>query len=118
MNDHGNLPSPLSPLDDEAKTHALIAYAFMLAGLFTLILWFVGGIWAIVKKPDISGSRFEDHYENIISVFWWGIFWGCLSFLLTLIGLGYVMLFVLFVWGLYRIIKGLAKITSNRAYLP
>jgi len=116
MSDQFLPPSPLSPQDDEAKTHALIAYALMLVGLFTLVFWFVGGIWAMVKKSDVTGSRFDDHFSNLITVFWWGIFWGVLGGLLSLIFIGYLMLFVLFVWVLFRLIKGLARLTSNRAF--
>lgn len=116
MSDQFIAPSPLTPQDDEAKTHALIAYALMLVGLFTVVFWFVGGIWAMVKKSDVSGSRFDDHYTNLITTFWWGIFWAILGGLLCLIMVGYVVLFVLFVWVLYRLIKGLAKLTSNRAF--
>ena len=116
MNEQGLPPSPLSPLDDEAKTHALIAYGLMLVGLFTGVFWLVGGIWAMVKKSDVAGSRFEDHYSNLVSIFWWGIFWFMLGCLLSLIVIGYVMLFVLFIWLLFRLIKGLAKLTSNRAF--
>jgi uncharacterized membrane protein len=116
MHNQPLIPPALSPQDDEAKTHALIAYGLMLVGLFTGVFWLVGGIWAMVKKSDVSGSRFDDHFTNLITVFWWGIFWIILGGLLSLIFIGYVMLFVLYVWVLYRLIKGLAKLTSNRAF--
>jgi uncharacterized membrane protein len=112
-----SLPNtPLSSQDDEAKTHALIAYALMLAGLLTVVFWFFGGIWAIVKKSDTEGSRFSDHYNNLISTFWWGIFWAIVGGLLSLIFVGYIILGILWFWAVYRLIKGLAKLTSNRAY--
>jgi uncharacterized membrane protein len=114
---NNSLPStPLSPEDDEAKSHALIAYALMLTGLVTIVFWLVGGIWAIVKKSDTVGSRFADHYDNLISTFWWGIFWAILGGLLSLIFIGYIILGILWVWAIYRLIKGLAKLTSNRPY--
>jgi uncharacterized membrane protein len=108
--------TPLSSQDDEAKTHALIAYALMLAGLLTLVFWFFGGIWAIVKKSDTKGSRFSDHYNNLISTFWCGIFWAIVGGLLSLIFVGYIILGILWFWAVYRLIKGLAKLTSNRPY--
>jgi uncharacterized membrane protein len=108
--------TPLSAQDDEAKTHALIAYALMLAGLLTVVFWLVGGIWAMVKKSDTESSRFSDHYTNLISTFWWAIFWAILGGVLSLLFVGYIMLCILWLWALYRLIKGLAKLTSNRAY--
>ncbi|MFV1872333.1 MAG: DUF4870 family protein [Oleiphilus sp.] len=108
--------SPLSPDDDDAKTHALIAYALMFTGLFTVVFWFVGGIWAMVKKSDVELSRFADHFDNLISTFCWGIFWAILGGLLSLLGIGYIMLGILWVWAIYRLTKGVAKITSNKPY--
>lgn len=112
-------PSPNSPLsekDDEVKTHALIAYALMFTGLFTIIFWFIGGIWAMVKKSDLEPSRFADHYDNLITTFWWGIFWAVISFVLSLIVVGYLMLGILWIWAIYRLTKGLAKLTSNKSF--
>lgn len=45
----------MSIKDDAAKTNALIAYAMMVAGLFTGILWIVGAVWAMVKKDEAKG---------------------------------------------------------------
>lgn len=106
----------LSAQDDMAKTNAIIAYALMIAGLFTGVLWFVGGIWAIVKKSEAAGSMFEDHYDNIITTFWWTLGLSVIGFLSAIIVIGYFILLGVFIWGLYRVIKGLARVTSNKSF--
>jgi uncharacterized membrane protein len=106
----------LSAKDEAAKTNALIAYCLMVIGLFTGIFWIIGAIWAIVKKEEAKGTLFEDHYSNIIKTFWWGLALSILGFILAFVVVGYFLLLAVWIWSIYKIIKGLAKITSNKAY--
>lgn len=108
--------SLFSARDEAAKAHALIAYGLMVIGLFTGIFWIIGAIWAMVKKEDAIGTRFEDHYSNVIKIFWWGLGLSILGFLLAFVIIGYFVLFVVWIWSIYRVVKGLARITSNQAY--
>lgn len=109
-------PQSLSTKDDAAKTNALIAYGLMVVGMFTGLFWIVGAIWAMVKKGDAQGTIFEDHYSNIIKTFWWGLGLSILGFILAFVVVGYFILLAVWIWSIYKIVKGLAKITSNKAY--
>ncbi|WDE01928.1 hypothetical protein SG35_017940 [Thalassomonas actiniarum] len=106
----------LSEKDRLAKTNALIAYGLMVIGFFFLIPGIIGGIWAMVKKEDALGSIFEDHYSNMIRVFWWSIFYAVIGLILAFVYVGYLILIVAGIWAIYRIVKGLARLTSNKAY--
>ena len=106
----------LSQADESSKTNALIAYGLMIAGVFTGILWFVGAIWAMVKKSEASGTIFFDHYENIIKTFWIGLVVSIVAIPLCFIFVGYFVFLGLWIWSLYKIIKGLARLTSNKSY--
>jgi len=108
--------SGLSARDDAAKTNALIAYGLMGVGLFTGIFWIIGMIWAMVKKDDAVGTLFEDHYSNIINIFWWGLGLSIIGFILIFFVVGYFVLLAVWFWSIYKLIKGFAKITSNKAY--
>lgn len=116
MQDANETPQSLSIKDDAAKTGALIGYGLMVLGLFTGIFWLIGAIWAMVKKGDARGSIFEDHYSNIIQTFWWGLGLTIVSILLMFVVVGYFILIGVWIWSIYKIIKGLARITSNKAY--
>jgi uncharacterized membrane protein len=109
-------PQSLSTKDDAAKTSALIAYGLMIVGLCTGFFWLIGAIWAMVKKGEAQGTIFEDHYTNIIKIFWWGLGLSILGFILAFFIVGYFILLAVWIWSIYKIIKGLAKITSNKAY--
>ncbi len=111
-----NATQSLSVKDDAAKTNALIAYGLMIAGLFTGVLWFVGAIWAMVKKGDAEQTLFEDHYSNIIKTFWWGLGLSILGAILAIFVIGYLVLLLVWIWSIYRIVKGVARITSNKPY--
>lgn len=102
--------------DDAAKTNALIAYGLMVMGLFTGIFWIIGAVWAMVKKEDARNTIFFDHYDNIIHTFWWGLGLSILGFILLFVVIGYFVLLGVWIWSIYRIVKGLAMITSNKAY--
>lgn len=102
--------------NEAAKTNALIAYGLMIVGLFTGIFWIVGAIWAMVKKEDAKGTIFEDHYANIIKTFWWGLGLYIVSFVLAFVVVGYFLAVAVWIWSIFRVIKGLAKLTSNKAY--
>ena len=108
--------SGLSARDDAAKTNALIAYGLMGVGLFTGIFWIIGMIWAMVKKDDAVGTLFEDHYSNIINIFWWGLGLSIIGFILIFFVVGYFVLLAVWFWSIYKLIKGFAKIISNKAY--
>ncbi|MDO6681583.1 MULTISPECIES: hypothetical protein [unclassified Oceanobacter] len=107
---------PLSPLDDDAKTQALIAYCLLGAGYFTGVFWVIGGVWAMAKISDFQGSLFEDHFANIIKVFWWGLGMMVIGIVTSFIIIGWLIIMGTFIWTVFRIVKGLSQLTSNRSY--
>ena len=101
---------------NNAKTHALVAYFLMILGMFTAIPILLGAIWAMVKKKSARGTIYHSHYVNATRTFWWGLFWCVLGSIFTTVGVGFLMLGVLWIWVLYRLIRGLALITSDEIY--
>lgn len=106
----------LSPCDAKAKEHAIIAYALMALGYFIGITWIVGAIWAYVKKDDAKGSIFHDHYSNMVSVFCWSLLWGIIGVLTAIFFIGYFILLASWIWSVFRIVKGLAKLTADKSF--
>jgi uncharacterized membrane protein len=124
--EHSNLNKPGIPNAAEivletqrienAKTNALISYILMAIGIFTGIFWFIGAIWAMVKKEDAINTPYYDHYTNIIRTFWWGLLWTVIGIVTWMLFIGGFIVFIAWMWSIYRIIKGLARITSNKPY--
>jgi uncharacterized membrane protein len=107
---------PMTAKDEAAKTNAMIAYILMALGMFTGLFWFVGAIWAMLKKSDAKGTIFEDHYSNITKTFWWGLGFGILGSILLFVLIGYFVLMVVWIWSVFKIVKGLVQISSNKSY--
>ena len=102
--------------NSDAKTHAIVSYVLLIIGLFTAIPMLFGGIWAMVKRGDALGTIYHSHFTNAIRTFWWTLAWTIIGFILIVIGVGYLILCATWLWALYRIVNGFAKITSDVAY--
>lgn len=100
----------------DARNNALIAYISMTIGIFTGIFWIIGAIWAMVKKDDAKNTLYYEHYTNLISTFWWGLLWTVIGTITWVFIIGGFILFAAWIWTIYRVIKGLALITSNKPY--
>ncbi|CUS48703.1 MAG: putative membrane protein [Idiomarinaceae bacterium HL-53] len=107
----------LDPQSQRAKSNAMIAYALMVAGLFTGIFWFIGAFWAWFKRNEAVGTIYHSHLQNIVATFWWGLLWVAIGLVLMLVLIGYLVLFAAYIWMIFRLINGISKILSNEAYL-
>lgn len=77
------------------------------------IFWLTGGITALVaviinyvKRDDVKDTPYASHFTWQIRSFWWSVVWGVIGMALSWVLVGFVVLGVLFVWMLYRIVKG------------
>lgn len=102
--------------DEKAKVTLYISYGMMLLGLISGIFFIVGFIWALVKKDEIINSMFSRHFENIQFTFWVGLGLTIIGFLTTLILIGWFILFFAYIWVIYRLLKGLANLTSCKDF--
>ncbi len=102
--------------NSDTKTHAIVSYVLLTLGLFTGIPMLFGGIWAMVKRSDALGTIYHSHFTNAIRTFWWTLFWTIVGFMLIVVGVGYLILCGAWLWALYRLVNGFAKITSDVAY--
>jgi len=100
----------------EYKSHALVSYILLSFGLFTGIPLLFGAIWAMIKKKGAIGTIYHSHLVNATRVFWWSLFWTILGGILTPFAIGFAVWAVAWLWALYRVVDGLAKILSDEAY--
>ena len=101
----------------EHKTHALVSYILLAIGLFTAIPLLFGAVWAMIKKSAAYGTIYHSHLVNATRVFWWSLFWSVIGFcLIPAIGIGFLIWCITWLWVLYRVVDGLAKILSDEPY--
>jgi len=100
----------------EYKTHALVSYILLTVGLFTGIPLLFGAIWAMIQKKGAIGTVYHSHLVNATRVFWWSLFWTIIGGILMVTGIGFLVWGITWLWVLYRVVNGLAKILSDEAY--
>lgn len=94
----------------------------VLYGLHTLA-WFSGGIFAVIaliinyiRRADESDPLYIDHHVYMIRTFWWTLLWLVLLSPLWLLVLlpGAIAYGIVWLWYLYRCIKGWMRFNDNR----
>lgn len=88
-------------------------YAAAVIGIPTNI---VGIVMNYIKRDDVVGTLYESHFRWQMRTFWFTLLWGFLGGILILaMGLGFLVLAVLYVWYIYRIVKGWLRLNEGKA---
>lgn len=101
--------------ENRLKNLATLAYglfAFNWLGLFPLSI--AGVIIAHVRIQYARGTWLESHFRWQIRTFWFSLLWAVIGSILMLILVGYVVLFGVFVWNIYRVVKGFLNLSENK----
>jgi uncharacterized membrane protein len=94
----------------DLKNWAIVVWGLYIASFFTFaITTIIGVIIAYVKRGDAVGTPYESHMTYAIRTFWISLIVGLIGLVLAVIGIGFVILTLLFVWQLYRVIRGLSS---------
>jgi uncharacterized membrane protein len=96
------------------KTVATVVYALQVAGFFTGIAWILAIVVNYVKLDDARGTWLESHFRWQIRTFWWGLVWGAVGAITTLVLIGFAILFATAVWIIYRIAKGWLSLAESK----
>jgi uncharacterized membrane protein len=91
---------------DSLKSLTLAVYILQAVGFFVGLTWIVGVVINYVKREEAAGTWLESHFTWQIRTFWWGLLWMVLGGILTLVLVGFAILFAAVVWSIYRIVKG------------
>jgi len=96
------------------KTMAMVVYILQALGFFNGITWIVGVIIDYVKKDEAAGTWLESHYRWQIRTFWWGLLWGVIGGVTTLVVVGFAVLAANAIWIIYRIVKGALYLNDGK----
>ena len=89
-----------------------LSFAFGVTALIGLVINYI-------KREDAAGTLYQSHFDWQIRTFWWGLLWCVLGFVLMFaFGLGLIVLFVAWVWAIYRVVKGWLKLNDGKPVLP
>ncbi len=101
------------------KTITLVVYALQALSFAFGVTALIGLVVNYIKREDAAGTVYQSHFDWQIRTFWWGLLWSVIGFVLIFaFGLGLVVLFVAWVWAIYRVVKGWLKLTEGKPVQP
>ncbi|MGD1935262.1 MAG: DUF4870 family protein [Candidatus Phaeomarinobacter sp.] len=113
MTDQQASPPTTGESPDPLMAH--IAYGLFAVGFLNGITAIIGVILAYVRRPDVKGTFLESHFTYLIRTFWISLLFGIVSALLMIVGIGFILIFAVVIWVIYRIVKGGIKLAYGRA---
>ena len=110
--------APLGHAAERLRTFSIVVYVlYLLAAPSIFSTMLIGVVVAYLKRGEARGTAFESHFANAIDVFWMALVVGLVAFVLwPLFFLGALIHAALFVWMLYRTIKGLMRAIEWQPY--
>jgi uncharacterized membrane protein len=122
-------PQPLPPrpepgsAEDRLRRICLFDYLLHIVGLLLSagLLSVIALIVNYLKRDEANGTIYRSHMDWMIATFWWTVLWVVLLFIpmmvVTIFSFGLLAWVFLLpgLWFLYRMIKGLLRLTEQRA---
>ena len=98
---------------------------YVLHGLAPFTMWLlaiVAIIMGMATRDNVRGTWVDSHYSWLSRTFWWGILWMVISWIITgvlfitVVGilLAWIPWVILFVWYLYRVIRGWLLLSDGK----
>jgi uncharacterized membrane protein len=78
--------------EKSAKTLTMVIYALYAASFLLVITAIVAIVINYVKKGDVAGTFLESHFRWQIRTFWFGLLWGVLGAIASLVVVGWFVL--------------------------
>lgn len=112
------------PIRDNDKRLAHVLYILHALAPFTAwLLALIAIVLGMARRDEVRGTYLESHFSWLARTFWWGLLWIAVCFVLTwlliltilLVWLAWLPYTVLFVWYLYRVIRGWLKLNDGVA---
>jgi uncharacterized membrane protein len=95
----------------------LTVYILQAVSLLVGVTGIVAVIINYVKRDDVRGTLYESHFEWQIRTFWLALLGYVIGAVLTWLLVGFVILFAVWVWYIYRVVKGFLYF-NDRKPLP
>lgn len=109
------IDAPNSEAARSMKTYTMIVYGMYALGLFLGGLpTLIGLIMAYVKRGNFSGTIYGQHMGLLIRTFWYSLLFSILGAITTWLYIGFVILFAVGVWYIYRLVRGFVRMYDGK----
>jgi uncharacterized membrane protein len=112
-----------STITDDSRTQEARKWAHICYALYAVsCLVGVAAIAAIIinylKREDVAGTWVASHFEWQIKTFWYVLAGAVIGWILIFVLIGFPILLAVWVWAIYRIIKGWLALNDGKAVDP
>lgn len=112
-------PFSLQPSNESHRKIMLITYGLFGLGLiFGGIPTIAGVVLAYVKRPEMTFTFYHDHMNFLIRTFWGGVLGMVVGLILAFVFVGFIVLWLVGIWYIFRIIYGFIKLMDNQSVTP
>jgi uncharacterized membrane protein len=94
------------------RTLVLVAYVLHLVGAIAGLTSIIGLIINYLKRGHNEGL-FDSHHSWMITSFWWALLWVVIGFITLFIVIGWPILFLAWLWYIYRHVRGLIALING-----
>lgn len=106
------------PQTESARKIATICYALYALSFLVGVTAIAAIILNYIKREDARNTWVESHYRWQIRTFWITLIGSVLFWLMSLILIGIPLLIALWIWAIYRIVKGWLRLYERRPVSP
>ena len=100
------------------KTVTMVVYALQALSFLWGVTAIVGVVINYVKREDARGTVYESHFNWQIRTFWWALAWLLVGGVLAILLVGFLVLFIAWIWMIYRVVKGWLKLIDGQPVFP
>jgi uncharacterized membrane protein len=98
----------------DGRGAAHVMYALYAASVVTALPMLAGVVVAYLGRADARGTIYRSHLDWGIRTFWWTLLFTVIGLVLTLILIGWVILGALWLWFVYRTVRGWLRLIDER----
>lgn len=102
------------PLPSNESQLALIVYVLQAVSFLFGVTFFIAIIINYIKRGDLTNDVVKSHFAWQIRTFWWVLGLGIVGSVLSVIGIGFLILVGVAIWYIYRIVKGCVRLNDRK----
>lgn len=100
---------------DSERTTLLIAYILQAVSPFTgFLASLISLVISYIKVSETRNGYIRSHHRYLIRTFWWTLLWGIVFGILCWVLIGFPLLLGLYIWWIYRLVKGFIAYSERR----
>lgn len=96
----------------EQRIWVIVAYVLHLLGAVLGLPSIAGLVINYVTRADAL-PELQTHHGWMIRTFWWSLFWTVIAVITWVLLVGMLIAFLVWVWWLYRHIRGLIRLADG-----